>query len=287
MTIDLREQILDAVSADAKARMADDFPFRHHLGASLLGHSCDRYLFFTFRWVQEPSYSSRTLRIFERGRSEETRIIDKLKAIGLVIDTVNPDDPEAQIRAQGLPAHLGGSMDGVLHTPATHVQQYGYYMPLEIKTHNDKSFGKTFGKHLLNVSNPQHYTQGNIYGSAMQSSHFLYVGMNKNTDELDLQFCPVDDVSAKIFIQRGVNIVYSTVVTNLPRTDEKWRCKMCDFKDICHSSKPAPARSCRSCKHYSPQPDGSWLCTKRFMTIAKYNEIDYANEQCDLWASII
>lgn len=282
---DLRDAILTAVSNDAKAIQAKEFPFRHHLGASLLGHSCERYLFFTFRWVQLPDFSSRTLRIFERGRDEEDRIIDKLRSIGMVIETIDPDTHK-QIRASGLPAHIGGSLDGIVWTPANYVDQYGYRMPIECKTHNRKSFTKTFNDKELSASYPQHFTQGNIYGYAMQSSHFMYIGLCKDNDELDIRFCKTDDVSAKIYIQRGVNVVYSPNLRNIQKTDEIWRCKMCDFKTLCHSSKPATSRNCRSCVHFSPIEDGTWLCQNTYQAVAQYDEITTA-EQCPHWMSIL
>lgn len=284
MTSNLKDDILNAISYKAKARQEDEFPFRHHLGASILGHSCERYLFFTFRWVKLPDFSSRTLRIFERGHQEEDRMIALLRDIGMVIETVDPDTNE-QIRAKGLPAHIGGSMDGVLHVPANHVGTYGTIMPLECKTHNKNSFGKTFGKDL-HVSYAQHYTQGNIYATAMGSSHFMYIGLNKDNDSLDIQFPTVDTISANIYINRGRNVIHTDSVTRLAKTEEKWRCKMCDFKELCYSSKPATSRNCRSCKFYSPIEDGTWLCQKKYITVAKYAEIDVA-EFCDYWTSII
>lgn len=284
MAGNLKDDILNAISHQARTKQADEFPFRHHLGASILGHSCERYLFFTFRWVQVPNFSSRTLRIFERGHQEEDRLIDTLRSIGMVIQTVDPDTNE-QIRAKGLPAHIGGSMDGVLSVPATYVGTYGTYMPVECKTHNKNSFSKTFSKDLSS-SYAQHYTQGNIYATAMGATHFMYVGLNKDNDSIDFQFPAVDTISANIYINRGRNIIHTSSLSQLQRTDEKWRCKMCDFKDLCYSSKPAASRNCRSCKFYSPIEDGTWLCQKKYIAVDKFAEIDVA-EFCDYWTSII
>lgn len=284
MTGNLKDDILNAISHKAKARQAEDFPFRHHLGASLLGHSCERYLFFTFRWVQLPDHTSRTLRIFERGHQEEDRIIELLRGIGMVIQTVDPDTGN-QLRAPNLPPHIGGSMDGVLSVPANYVGTYGMQIPVECKTHNKTSFNKTFAKDL-HLSYTQHYTQGNIYATAMGASHFMYVGLCKDNDAIDITFPAVDTISANIYINRGRNVVHTDSVTRLPKTEEKWRCKMCDFKELCYSSKPATSRNCRSCKFYAPIEDGTWLCQKKYITVAKYAEIDVA-EFCDYWTSII
>lgn len=280
---DFKDDIMNAISWHAKAAADKEFPFRHHLGASLLGHSCERYLFFVFRWVQYPDHSSRILRIFDRGRKEEDNIIAKLREIGLTI--TNDDGHGKQLRAQGLPAHVGGSLDGILHVPANYAPMYGNIMPLEIKTHKHSSWQKTF-KRDLRDTNPQHYTQGNIYGYSWGVTHFLYVGLDKDTDELGVQFAEVDNASAKLNIHRGKLIVYSQDVKLVSKTQEKWRCKMCDFKDICSKNKPASAKNCRSCVHATPLEDGTWLCNKRFDIIEKFSEIDRAAD-CTEWTSII
>lgn len=280
---DFKDDIMNAISWHAKDAADKEFPFRHHLGASLLGHSCERYLFYTYRWVQYPDHSSRILRIFDRGRDEEIRILNKLTQIGLVIS--RDDGHGEQIRAQGLPAHIGGSLDGVLHVPANYVATYGTIMPVEIKTHNHASWMKTF-KRELRETHAQHYTQGNIYGWSWKTTHFMYVGLDKNTDELGIQICEVDDASAFLNVQRGKTIVYTQDSKLVSKTFEKWRCKMCDFKDICTKNKPAPAKNCRSCINATPLEDGTWLCNKRFDIIEKYTEIDRAAD-CMEWTSII
>jgi len=40
---------------------------RAHLGASLVGHSCTRFLFYSYRWVAPPRFPGRMLRLFDRG----------------------------------------------------------------------------------------------------------------------------------------------------------------------------------------------------------------------------
>jgi len=60
---------------------------REHLGASLIGHHCDRYLWLTFRWSASPQFEGRVLRLFGTGKREETRVYDELRAIGVDIHT--------------------------------------------------------------------------------------------------------------------------------------------------------------------------------------------------------
>src|SRR6056300_262007 len=82
-------------------------PYRPHLGASVIGHSCDRYLWLTFRWAKQQDFPRRILRLFETGNLEETRIAKELKGIGVVLHT--HDDNGSQIRCFDDSGHFGGS----------------------------------------------------------------------------------------------------------------------------------------------------------------------------------
>lgn len=55
---------------------------RKHLGASLIGRSCKRYLWYVFRWCRQPAFTGRQQRLFNRGHREEARFIEWLEGIG-------------------------------------------------------------------------------------------------------------------------------------------------------------------------------------------------------------
>lgn len=63
---------------------------RNHLGASLIGHPCSRYLWLIFRWAMKQKFDAQTLRIFERGKREEDRFAIWLKAAGFEIQRYVP-----------------------------------------------------------------------------------------------------------------------------------------------------------------------------------------------------
>ena len=58
---------------------------RPHLGASLLGHPCERWLWLSFRWAVRERFSGRMLRLFNRGQREEGSIVKNLRRIGIEI----------------------------------------------------------------------------------------------------------------------------------------------------------------------------------------------------------
>lgn len=125
---------LTAIYASYEARQGDGF--RDHLGASIIGKSCARALWYDFRWVTPSRHSGRLLRLFETGQLEEDRMVRNLRATGATVLEVDPDTGR-QFRVEAHGGHFGGSLDGValglLEAPKTwHV--------LEFKTHSAKSF---------------------------------------------------------------------------------------------------------------------------------------------------
>lgn len=305
---DFADSIHDAI-AHISVKDNDDFPFRHHLGASVLGNGCDRYLWYSFRWTLMPKHSSRIHRLFRRGHREEARIIEMLRSTGLVVSTnlvelcenvQLPPTPnsidiirnygldvykpasvttDTQIKAN-LPPHMGGSMDGILHVPANYVGMFGYFMPIEVKTHNQRSFTamKKNGDSIRwNV--PQHFVQGNTYAVRTGCTHFLYVAENKNDDSLYIKQEVAETSVTALNIVRAEQIIYKENETHIAKTQEKWRCRMCDYDAVCNRKKKDIldiAINCRTCVHARPIEDGTWACMVNHCQIEKETEIELA-----------
>lgn len=58
---------------------------RSHLGASLIGRECKRYLWYVFRWCLHEKTTGRQQRLFNRGHREEARFIEWLEGIGFKV----------------------------------------------------------------------------------------------------------------------------------------------------------------------------------------------------------
>lgn len=72
-------QLIDAaIEEDAEK----EFPFRPHLGGSMIGEPCERKLVYSFRWVKKPSHKGRMLRLFQRGHKEEENFVRYLRRVG-------------------------------------------------------------------------------------------------------------------------------------------------------------------------------------------------------------
>lgn len=81
----INTQVIDAIDQSVEFENNLEFPFRNHLGGSLIGRPCLRELWYSFRWARKPSFAGRMLRLFERGHLEEFRFVKYLKMAGFEI----------------------------------------------------------------------------------------------------------------------------------------------------------------------------------------------------------
>lgn len=229
---------------------------RTHLGASLIGHHCERYLWLVFRWAKAQSFEGRMLRLFETGKLEERRIARNLRAIGC---EVWEDDGTGQYQLSSLGGHFGGSMDAVIQ---------GYHevpkqtMPVEMKTHNAKSFKELVTKRVLEAK-PMHWSQMQTYMGLTEMKSALYFATNKDTDDIYTERVKFDKDAFDRLHVRAERIIKANEPPLRISEDPSWyQCKFCSMHGLCHGTE-APEVSCRSCAHSTPNIEtGEWDCAR-------------------------
>jgi len=229
---------------------------RPHLGASLIGHACERYLWMTFRWVDSKKFSGRMLRLFETGQLAEARFTANLRRIGVQVHDTTPDGK--QWRVTDLGGHFGGSMDGA---GCGFPEAPKAWAVLEYKTHGDKSFNELV-KNKVQKAKPQHYAQMQVYMGYTGMERAMYMAVNKNTDDLYTEWVHFDPVEFAKLKARAERVIKANEPPLRISKDPSWYvCKMCDFHEHCHGEK-APAVNCRTCAHSTPELDGDgrWSC---------------------------
>jgi len=230
---------------------------RPHMGASLIGHNCDRYIWLTWRWALKPEFKGRMLRLFNTGQREEARFIEELRGIGATVWDVDPDSGD-QWRVSTCNGHFGGSLDGVAKglpeapkSPAV----------LEFKTHSEKSFNELLKK-TVKGAKPQHYDQMTVYMGLMEIDRALYMACNKNTDDVYVEWVHFDKDRFAQLIERAQRLIDSPVPPYRISTDaEFFECKWCSMWKHCHGGQAAEP-NCRTCTHSSPVEAGAWRCEK-------------------------
>lgn len=251
-----------ASTAQAILRWWEAKPDEHraHLGASLIGHACERRLWLTFRWAGKEKFDGRMLRLFSTGQREEARVVDELRGIGC---EVHADDGQAQFRVSDCNGHFGGSMDGVVlglpEAPATwHV--------LEVKTHSAKSFKDLCAKGVQSAK-PLHYAQMQTYMHLAELDRALYYAVNKDTDDTYLERVPYDRAFAQKLVEKAQRIIDADAPPPRLSEDPAWfECKFCSFHGQCHGQQ-FPEANCRTCAHGGPSANAQWECTAKSRTL--------------------
>jgi hypothetical protein len=235
---------------------------RPHMGASIIGHPCSRYVWMTWRWAKKAQFPGRVLRLFDTGKREEVRLLEELRGIGAQVWDTDPNTGD-QWRVSACNGHFGGSLDGVAKglpeapkTPAV----------LEFKTHSAKSFADLLSKKVA-ASKPQHLAQMQIYMGLMELDRALYVAVNKDTDDVYVEWVHFDKDYFTKLIDHAAGLIQMT--TPPPRISDDpahWQCKGCTHWDVCHGGLAAEA-NCRTCCHASPVENGAWHCDRHSTAI--------------------
>lgn len=237
---------------------------RAHLGASVIGHACERYLWLLFRWAGREAFEGRLLRLFNTGQRAEAHFVDDLRSIGVQVHDV--DEFGQQFRVSHVGGHFGGSMDGAaLGLPeapkAWHVTEF--------KTHNDKSFKELESKGVQEAK-PLHYAQMQVYMGLTGMERALYLAENKNTSALYQERVHFDQAAFSALLERARRIIEAPEPAARLSNDPAWfACKWCAMHGICHGQQ-APEVNCRTCAHSTPDTKvngGAWKCERKAAAI--------------------
>jgi hypothetical protein len=241
----------------------DAEPKRGYLGASIIGHSCERYLWYAFRQCCKEDIPGRIYRLLETGDLEEIRFAEELRAIGCEVHETDEAGQQFEVSAIGghFSGHLDGCARGVPTAPKTwHV--------LEFKTHNAKSFAKLKAEGVI-ASKPTHYAQMQAYMHLTGMKRALYQAKNKDTDEIHAERVKYSKDYAEGLLAKAERIIMAQCPPARISEREDWyECSWCDAKEICWGSDsvavPLPSTSCRQCCHATPTMDGQahWVCEK-------------------------
>lgn len=254
-----------AIYADYEQKQANGY--RNHLGASGIGASCDRAIWYGWRWTSKARHSGRLLRLFETGHMAEDRFIHDLRRIGVTVMARDPETGE-QWTVKDDTGHFGGSMDavavGIIESPAK-------WHLCEFKTHNAKSFASLV-KDGVEKAKPQHWVQMQVYMHFSGLERAYYMAVNKDTDELYGERIRYNAEAALRIVAKAHRIIASASPPSRISNDASWyECRFCDHKDKCHGT-DIPDRHCRSCLHSTPVENGEWRCERHSTILTPENQ---------------
>lgn len=251
-------------TAHAIVRWYESKPQEHrpHMGASIIGHPCSRYVWLTWRWAVTPKFPGRVLRLFDTGKREEARLLEELRGIGAQVWDTNPETGD-QWRVSACQGHFGGSLDGVAkglpEAPKTAAV-------LEFKTHSAKSFADLVSK-KVQTSKPQHFDQMQCYMGLMELERALYIAVNKDTDDVYVEWVYFDEEYFEGLMNHAHGLIKMTEPpVRISEDPSNWQCKGCTHFSVCHGGMAAEV-NCRTCAHASPVANGEWHCDRHSTNI--------------------
>ena len=243
---------------------------RPHMGASQLGHACDRWLWLQFRHAVIERHSGRMLLLFRRGHEEESRIVAHLKKVGISVNNTGEDQISFDFGC-----HVKGSCDGVIDGIKGFIEER---LILECKTHSEKSF-KDLKESGVKKSKPMHWVQCCVYGFGAGCKYALYFAVNKNTDEIYIEILELDFDIAISAIERGKRIALAERMPEpCPGAGPSWhKCKYCPAYAMCWEKQPTQQVNCRTCAHSTAKEDSTWRCERHN---ADGIPIDFQHQAC-------
>jgi len=225
---------------------------RPHLGASMLGHACDRWIWLSFRWAAREKFSGRMLRLFRRGHAEEATIIKDLALVGI-------DFSKRQANVS-FGSHVSGSADAIIESGISEAPQTRHIA--EFKTHNKKSFDALEKEGVLKAK-PEHWGQMQIYMAGTFIERALYVAVCKDDDRYYIEHVKFDKEAAEKLIARGKRLALSDEIPPPISVDPTWyQCRFCPAHAMCHEKQPTQHVNCRTCAHSTPKEDSTWKCER-------------------------
>lgn len=241
----IAERVNSAIDAALIAER-EATPPRTYLGASRLGHACERALQFEFAGAprdEGADFGGQTLRIFEIGHQLEDLAIRWLRAAGLDLYTRKGnclDGEQFGFSVAG--GRIRGHVDGIIaDAPAA----LGLRTPAlwECKTMNAKNW-RACVKDGVAVAKPVYAAQIALYQAYMEgtvpgiSAHpALFTAINKDTAELHHELVPFDAGLAQRMSDRGVRILQATdageLLPRIATNRDFFECRFCPWAARC------------------------------------------------------
>ena len=212
---------------------------RDYLGASIIGHDCARYIYYSYNHYPREPFNARTLMTFESGHRSEDLAAERLRLIpGIQLITHDPEgnqygfsDFDGKFKG-----HYDGGIKGLSEAPKSwHIWEHK-----EVNEKGFKEFFKLRNQHgykdVLKHWKPLYYAQAQIYMHYEKkiNRHFTTVSTMGGRDYYSCR-TNYNKQEAQEYVRKAKTIIDATKPP--PRISDKpdfFKCRFCDFKEICH-----------------------------------------------------
>jgi hypothetical protein len=248
-----------------EAKQAGEDP-RTYLGMSVIGESCWRKLFYSFRHAEKRVILADGIRAIEDGYTQESVMAERLRLLpDIELITMDPLNPKKQIGFSLLMDHFCGHCDGMIKGIEEAPQTWHVW---EHKSVNEKKFQELHKhrlergeKNALDEWDQTYYAQAQIYMHMSKlKRHYLTVSSPGGRHYMSVR-TEYNKKYAEDIIEKARVIIFDN--WNLPAQmsskREFYRCKWCEFQENCHNGKFA-AINCKTCRYLEPVENGENKC---------------------------
>jgi len=255
--MDLRDRIFTALHEAQEPRF--------YMGASMMGHECDRKVWLDYRGFKGESsnpykkddHPGRVFAIFQAGHDIEEMLI---KALGDIVE-----DEQVPVSLPPIKGHA----DGVLRID-------GKRELLEIKSANKRRF-KLFKEKGVEETEPKYFVQMQVYMHLLLLHQGRFLVMCKDDSEIHVETVAYNRAKAQRAIERGMALAHSGEPDKIDSSGSHPLCTFCEYRRYCHASIElrVAKKACLNCAHLS-----------RGHCVLHKKDIEHPERDCDLHAGL-
>lgn len=200
---------------------------RNYLGASSIGHPCDRNLKYRLLHLRGTPVNRQTIRRFNVGHTLESMILSELRDVGFDISA----SENFEIEDLNIKGHCDGIIEAVpddtIKVPCV----------LEIKTMSTFTFRKLKKIGIQELSR-QYYTQMQLYMAftregTLRDNPGIFCIINKDNQEIYFEAIEFDPDLVDETLERIEDISATAMPAKMK--DPDWHCQYCEFNSMCES----------------------------------------------------
>lgn len=229
--------LIDAPISDTATESQD----RRYLGASIVGHYCERHVQFHLLaargQVTRPQPAARILRIFDRGNVYEEKVRRWLKDAGFLFGI-----PQTGLDFSDFDGQFKGHVDGVITGWRRILTDNGIACPIQLpalwenKCLGSKGWKKLSDERLKKYSST-YYVQVQLYMHYLKLPRALFTAINADTMEIYHEVVDYDPTEANLAVARVSAVIQASdkgvMVQRCTNEPSFYICKWCDYRGEC------------------------------------------------------
>lgn len=252
---------------EVSERIGNAEPPRTYLGMSAIGHPCERWLWYSFRWAAREQFDCDTLWRFDDGHRSEDVMATRLRLVpGIHLRTVDASTGQ-QFGAVDLGGHFRGHADGLitglLQAPkALHVWE-AKAVNEKKAAQLDKLKAEVGEKAALAKWDPVYHAQAILYMAYFEAPRHYLTASTPGVRSMTSVRTNSDLDEARRLRAKAERVITATEPPPRMSEDPAWyQCRWCPAHAICQQRNAMPAVNCRTCAHATPEMDGNgrWSC---------------------------